>query len=228
MTEKKILIVDDDDLLLMMLKRYLEHRGFKYVRAVPSGEASLEALSRFCFDTMILDINLPGINGWDVLERVKAAAPDTEVIMITGNPAETIRYKSIQSGAFALLEKPFTLEELNSVLQGTFRPACAKRVQPLRAVCRMPSKIIQNGLEVTGMLENMSGTGILIKMDRPCNSFRTGSEVDIVLLSVNSCLTVKGEITRQNSEDTSGQFIGIRLMDPSRSYQNLLDYILAG
>ena len=228
MTEKKILIVDDDELLLMVLKRYLDQQGFKHVLAVPSGQDSIEAISHTRFDTIVLDINLPGIDGWQVLERVKIISPDTEVIMITGASAVINRCRSIQNGAFALLEKPFALDELNRMLQCTFRPVCTKRINSLRAACQVPSKIIYDGLEFPGTLENMSETGVLIKIDIHCNHFRIGSEVDIVFSSANSALTMKGEIARQNSPDYSGQrHIGVRLMNPSRSYLNLLDYLVS-
>lgn len=228
MTEKKILIVDDDDLLLMMLKRYLDQRGYQHVLAVPSGEDSIEALSHTCFDTVLLDINLPRVDGWQVLEKVKSISPDTEVIMITGSRSISNRYRSIQNGAFSLLEKPFALEELDRMLQCSFRPVCSKRINPLRAVCYVPSKIKYGGLELTGMLENMSETGVLIKMDAACRDFQIGSIVDIVVSKSNSALNMKGEIARQKCVDSSEEMhIGVRLMNPSRSYLNLLDYFVA-
>lgn len=228
MTEKKILIVDDDDLLLTVMKRYLVQRGYKHVLAVSTGEDSIEAASQTCFNTVILDINLPGIDGWQVLERVKSMSPDTEVIMITGSSAEANRYRSIQNGAFALLEKPFALEELDRMLQCTFRSVCTKRIDSLRAVCQMPSKIIHDGLEFNGIMENMSESGVLIKIDVPCNHFQIGSGVDVVFLAENSSLTMKGEIARQNGNGSSEQIsVGVRLINPSRSYLNLLDYLLA-
>lgn len=112
MTQKKVMIVDDDVLIGSMIKRHLDKQGRKTAIA-PTGEIALEQLKQECFDAVILDINLPGISGWDVLERMKVISPHAKAIMLTAScKEEDAREKALEKGAFDLITKPFYLRRL--------------------------------------------------------------------------------------------------------------------
>jgi DNA-binding response OmpR family regulator len=113
MLDKMIMVVGDDDLYLKAVKLHLS-KSFRHVTVVPTGEGALKASQHAIYDIVILDIHLPGLNGWAVLDKLKAYAPDTKVIIATSDDRE--RCRAINSGAFDLLEKPFSLNQLDDLI----------------------------------------------------------------------------------------------------------------
>ena len=110
-----ILVVDDDtvtrDLLLALL------RAHRYrVEGVGSGEAALALLTRIEFDLVLLDVNLPGTSGIDVLSASQTSAPDTEFIMITAFGSIDTAVDAMKRGAYDYLRKPLQTEELLLVI----------------------------------------------------------------------------------------------------------------
>lgn len=116
MAKGKILIVDDDPGILAMLQLMLRLEGYD---AIACGEP------RFVVDTMVrekpdlvlLDALMPGLDGIQVLEAVRARALATPVLLVTGNANEAYLKLAMQAGASALLAKPFVKEELLDQLQ---------------------------------------------------------------------------------------------------------------
>ena len=105
-TEKKILIVDDDPQVVEVLRRFLEKSSKDYiVQAASTGEEAVASLHLDPPDLVLLDINMPGMNGLDVLKQINRTIA---VIMVTGNtdaaPAEALKL-----GAFAYIPKPFDM-----------------------------------------------------------------------------------------------------------------------
>jgi CheY-like chemotaxis protein len=101
---KKILIVDDDTDVLEVLRRLLEKPPFEYtIQTVSNGEDAIAALVLEAPDLVLLDINMPGIDGIEVLKHIDRAIP---VMIVSGNtdsgPAEALKH-----GAFAYIPKPF-------------------------------------------------------------------------------------------------------------------------
>ncbi len=105
-----ILIVDDERGICESLKGILEDEGYS-ATAVESGEASLDVLARRPFDVVLLDIWLPGIDGLDVLEKIKQNDSAPEVIMISGHGTIETAVRATKLGAFDFLEKPLSAEK---------------------------------------------------------------------------------------------------------------------
>ena len=80
-----------------------------------SGEDLLRDLEGAAFDLIFLDVVLPGINGMEVLQQVKARVPDTEVILITGHASIDRAVAAIKKGAFHYVSKPLRLEEIRNL-----------------------------------------------------------------------------------------------------------------
>jgi DNA-binding response OmpR family regulator len=80
------------------------------------GESALEIVERDQPEVMILDLKMPGVDGKEVLRRVKETRPEVEVIILTGQGSEADREECMKLGAFAYLEKPVDIEQLSSVL----------------------------------------------------------------------------------------------------------------
>ena len=104
--ENRVLIVDDDASILGVIAEVLEDDGCTVATAA-SGEEAVELLSGDEFALVMTDIRLPGINGVEVLERVKAVSPRTNVIMITSHASLDTVIDAMKLGAYDYLLKPF-------------------------------------------------------------------------------------------------------------------------
>ncbi len=111
-----LLLVDDDDAFRMVMAGELERAGFEVVRAASGGEA-LRAVADWQPQVVLLDLNLPDMTGLQVLERLRAASPSSEVIMLTGHGSIDTAIQSIRAGAFDYVSKPCPLDELEVRLQ---------------------------------------------------------------------------------------------------------------
>ena len=109
----KILVADDDDLLLEFVRRTLERHLYK-VLAAEDGEKALELARSDAPDVIVLDVMMPGRDGFNVLKELKAdpATADTPVIMLTARKTEGDVNRGMERGAADYLLKPFMPEEL--------------------------------------------------------------------------------------------------------------------
>ena len=107
----RILVVDDEEdfletLIIRLKKRNIDPTGCR------SGEEALETMRDESFDVVILDVRMPGMNGLEVLHRIKEKHPGTEVIMLTGHASVRTGIEGIKLGAFDYLLKPVEIEQL--------------------------------------------------------------------------------------------------------------------
>jgi DNA-binding response OmpR family regulator len=107
----KILIVDDDPKVLSFASRGLSESGMICSTAA-SGERALEMLRKEPFDLVLLDVMLPGIQGWDVMEKMRADGNDTPVIFVTARDAVDERVRGLRAGGDDYVVKPFAFAEL--------------------------------------------------------------------------------------------------------------------
>lgn len=110
-----ILIVDDEPEFAEMLELRLTQRGHR-VRWAPDGPDALAALAERAPDVVILDLRLPGLNGLEVLRRIKAGFPLVEVILLTGYGSVDTAVAGLKGGAFDYLQKPADPDELEAML----------------------------------------------------------------------------------------------------------------
>ena len=112
----RVLIVDDEPDILLMLRLTLEAEGFTTVLAA-DGEKALERLDQESFDVMLLDVMMPVLDGWAVLERLKgrAGAPSVVVVSAKTAPADIARAKEL--GAAEYVTKPFVVAELSAIIR---------------------------------------------------------------------------------------------------------------
>jgi DNA-binding response OmpR family regulator len=118
-----ILLVDDDRRLAAMLSEFLELQGFR-VETVHDGEAALARIGQHAPDLVILDVMLPGISGFEVLKRLRAAH-DLPVVMLTARGEESERIAGLMSGADDYLPKPFNPLELTARVRAVLKRALA-------------------------------------------------------------------------------------------------------
>jgi two-component system, OmpR family, response regulator CpxR len=122
----KVLLVDDEREFVQTLSDRLIRRDMGSVVAY-DGESALNLISEDEPEVMILDLKMPGINGIEVLRRVKKSNPDIEVIILTGHGTEADRALCMNLGAFAFLEKPVKLEILSETLKNAYDKIRAKK-----------------------------------------------------------------------------------------------------
>ena len=109
MTTKKIMVVDDEDSIRQSLSDVLKDEGFKVISA-RDGQEALKLLDSTQPDLVLLDIWMPGMDGTEVLKRIKIAHPGLQVIMISGHGNIEAAVKAIKLGAYDYIEKPLSLE----------------------------------------------------------------------------------------------------------------------
>jgi len=113
------LVVDDDANIRELLARALASQGWRSALA-PGGEAALEQLQGQRFNLIFLDLLMPGMNGAEAFREIRQIDPVANVVIITAYPDSALMSEALQVGPFAVVRKPFRLEELRVVLgQGT-------------------------------------------------------------------------------------------------------------
>ena len=109
--DKKVLIVDDEEGVVQSVAGVLEDEGFQ-VATAKSGEEAIRAFQQEEPDVTLLDIWMPGMDGIEILKRLKWIAPDCQVIMISGHATISTAMTSVKLGAFDFIEKPLSLDVL--------------------------------------------------------------------------------------------------------------------
>jgi UDP-3-O-[3-hydroxymyristoyl] N-acetylglucosamine deacetylase len=111
MIEKKVLVVDDEESVVQSIEGVLEDEGFRVAKA-RSGEEAIRVFQQEGPDVTLLDIWLPGMDGIEVLKRLKWMAPECQVIMISGHATISTAMTAVKLGAFDFIEKPLSLDVL--------------------------------------------------------------------------------------------------------------------
>ncbi len=111
-----IIAVDDDKDLLVMLETMFSFIGYEHVTVTNASDA-LELIAKRAFDIMLTDVAMPGMKGFELVERARKIRPDMAVIAMTGFVEEFSYNASMEAGASDFIKKPFTLEELRARIE---------------------------------------------------------------------------------------------------------------
>ena len=128
-SRKHILIIEDDDDIALSLKYNLEKEGGYSVRTARDGESGLQAVSHATPDLVILDLNLPGMDGLSVCKQLRKqpAGASIPIMMLTARIEESDKIVGLELGADDYITKPFSRKEIlartRAVLRRTDRPA---------------------------------------------------------------------------------------------------------
>jgi len=124
----RLLVVEDQPKMQRLLRRGLQEGGYA-VDAVPDGPSALHQATEATYDAIVLDIMLPGLDGFEVLRRLRDAECWTPVVMLTARDAVGDRDRGLDGGADDYLDKPFAFSELLSRVRAVIR-----RGRPARPV----------------------------------------------------------------------------------------------
>ncbi|WP_299579114.1 response regulator transcription factor [uncultured Sunxiuqinia sp.] len=118
----KILIVEDEQAMLVGLRDNLEFEGYE-VDTANRGDDGLKKLQSGAFDLVLLDVMLPGMSGFDVCKKARAAGMDTPIILLTARGEELDKVLGLELGADDYVTKPFSLRELLARIKVILRRA---------------------------------------------------------------------------------------------------------
>jgi DNA-binding NtrC family response regulator len=107
----RILLVDDEVEFLEPMKARVERRGFGCVTAA-SGEEALAILASASVDCAVVDVKMPGMDGIELLRRLRRLHPEVPVVLLTGHASVELGVRGMELGAFEYLLKPVGLDEL--------------------------------------------------------------------------------------------------------------------
>ena len=110
---KHILVADDDPSVRLLLTLMLGRLGYK-VTTVNDGESAIELVitNPSAFGTVILDIHMPGLNGVQVMDRIRSIAPEVNIVLTSGTPMMDVVSDFAPRQPWSFLEKPFQFTEL--------------------------------------------------------------------------------------------------------------------
>jgi DNA-binding response OmpR family regulator len=116
----RVLIVEDDDVIADGIARHLEAGGFDAV-AVERGELGLARLRYERPDVCVLDLMLPGLDGWELIETVRGEGIGTPIVVVSARGTEGDRIRALELGADDYLVKPFSMSELVARVRAAVR-----------------------------------------------------------------------------------------------------------
>jgi two-component system alkaline phosphatase synthesis response regulator PhoP len=117
---KRILLVEDDDDIADLLKLHLSDEGHK-VEAVGDGDEGLDRALNGDYDLIILDIMLPGTDGFDICRRLRQERCPTPILMVTAKTEEVDKVLGLELGADDYITKPFSIREVLARVKALFR-----------------------------------------------------------------------------------------------------------
>lgn len=122
-----LLLVEDDDAIAVALRLHLEGAGYRLHREA-NGQHAMAAIDRQRWDLVLLDLMLPGADGWEVCRHLRARHADVPVIMLSARSAEAHRVLGLELGADDYVAKPFSMLELVARIRALLR-----RIEQMRS-----------------------------------------------------------------------------------------------
>lgn len=162
----RVLFVDDEAPIRDVMKIELARMGHD-VTVCENGEQAIEAIDRQTFDAAIVDLRMPGIDGWAVVEHLRQVAPDTEFVISTGHGNMDEAIQAVRQGAYDFLTKPWQLFDIANIL----KQIGEKRNLANRAIA-LESRLVavEGRSDLIGSTPPMQGVKKLIEKIAPTDS----------------------------------------------------------
>lgn len=219
MRPENVLLVEDNDLLRLYMVHFFL-KAFQRVLAVGTGTDAMEQIEESFYHMVILDKNLPDVDGLEVLAHIREKSPHSRVVMNSADADERIRREALKRGAFEFYEKPFDIKKLKAALKG------------MRVSKSLKARI---AAKYRGGTCNLSDSGMLLITDAV---LACGTTIDILLHTPeNREIPLQGRVIR--SIDSHGMppqcmapqeemrhAVGIQLVGPPPEYYSLVDSLI--
>lgn len=152
-----VLLIDDDSDLYSLLNEYLKQEGITCAHAPDAEKAFLE-LNRKRYDVLILDVMLPGMNGFEILRRIRndEKTLNLPVIMLTARGREVDKVIGLEMGADDYLGKPFNPRELVARLRALFRRANSSTLPHIQQVYDIAISRVGHSITINGKTQQLS------------------------------------------------------------------------
>lgn len=182
----KILFADDEAGIQELMSLELPRMGHQ-VTVCPDGLTAAAALERNTYDCVLVDLNMPGLNGLQVIEMAKELSPETEAVVLTGKSTVDTAVAALRQGVFDYLTKPCKLAELESLLS---RIAQKRELKNQYRALKSQLDRIESGKSLVGSHESMRQVRGLISKVAPTNSTvlilgETGTGKELVARAVH-------------------------------------------
>lgn len=118
--QPNVLIIEDHELVVEVLKLVLKRKGY-HSQTVMDGNAAWKLLQETRFPVVITDIVLPGLNGIEIIRRLRDIAPETRIIAISGKGRQVLD-EALEAGAHATIEKPFKVDDIVNAIGPAIEP----------------------------------------------------------------------------------------------------------
>ncbi|MDD5287422.1 MAG: sigma-54 dependent transcriptional regulator [Desulfuromonadaceae bacterium] len=178
MSLNRILVADDEESMRWVLSKALKRKGFE-VDLASDGNQALELIKDNCYDLAILDIKMPGINGLDLLDKVRELKSDLLVVIMTAEASMKNAVEAMKRGAYDYITKPFDLDVIDAIIEKVVRARDIRgQVKTLRQELKERYQVEKNivgnspamreiyktigkvaGSDVTVLIQGESGTG---------------------------------------------------------------------
>lgn len=162
----KILFADDEPFLQELMNLELPRMGHE-VTVCPDGETAAAALDRNTYDCLLVDLDMPGLSGIEVISRAKEQSPDTEAVVLTGKSSTDTAIAALRHGAFDYLTKPCKLVELETLLE---RVADKRELTVKYRAIKRQLKRIEGATQLVGEDTAMQRVRTLVAKVAPTNS----------------------------------------------------------
>ncbi|MGO8688982.1 MAG: sigma-54-dependent transcriptional regulator [Thermoguttaceae bacterium] len=162
----KLLFADDEKSLQELMRLELPRLGHE-VTVCPDGDTAMAALERNTYDCLLVDLNMPGRGGLEVIARAKQLAPDTEAIILTGKSSLETAVAALRQGTFDYLTKPCKLVDLEAVLN---RVAEKRELTNKYRALKQRLQRLEGAPELIGQSAGMKLVRQLIAKVAPTNS----------------------------------------------------------
>jgi two-component system KDP operon response regulator KdpE len=129
----KLLIVDDEPAIRWALRKTLQGMNFEIVEA-ESGEQAIALVRTICLDVVLLDIEMPGMNGIETCRKIRQLMPMLGIVMLTVKNSEEDKIRALDAGADDFITKPFHIRELAARLRAAVRRAHAAQADAAAAI----------------------------------------------------------------------------------------------
>ena len=186
----RVLFVDDEGPIRDVMKLELPRMGHD-ATICEDGESALKALEKNTFDAAIIDLRMPGLSGWDVVDHIKQVSPETEIIISTGHGSMEAAIQALRKGAYDFIPKPCKLVTIANVL---------KRVGEKRA---MVNKTIALENRLKAVEGNCRLVGDTPEMQQVKNMISKIAPTDSAVLILGETGTGKELVARRIHEESN-------------------------